>query len=120
MKRTALLCSIALVLAGCSKKPVEQVKLSFPDFPENVADMDLGQSLTIDVEAANDEGAGVTWSCSGEACARLKTTPSSATFNAVGITGKAVLTAVSKKQPSVTRSIRINVKLNDSPDMVCK
>jgi hypothetical protein len=42
------------------------------------------------------------------------------TFKAVGITGTAVLKAVSKKLPDVTRQIRINVKLNESPDMVCK
>ena len=122
MRRAAWWCplALALALAGCSKKPVQQVRLSFPDFPENVADMDLGQSLTIDVEAANDDGAGVTWSCRGEACTPLKTTPTSVTFDARGITGKAVLTAVSKKQPAVSREIRINVKLNDSPDMLCK
>ena len=109
-----------MVLAGCSRKPVQQVTLNFPDFPQNVADMDLGQSLTIDVESANDDGAGVTWSCSGDACAALKTTPTSATFKASSITGTAVLKAVSRKQPEVTRQIRINVKLNDSPDMLCK
>ena len=120
MKHAGWWCGLALLLAGCSKKPVEQVRLSFPDFPENVADMDLGQSLTIDVETANDGGAGVTWSCKGEACAPLKMAPGSVTFRAVGLTGKAVLTAVSRKQPAVSRDIRINVKLNDSPDMVCK
>jgi hypothetical protein len=118
MKRAA--CCIALVLAGCSRAPVAPVTLAFPDFPENVADMDLGQSLTFDVETANDNGLGVTWTCKGEACAPLQTTPGSVTFKAGGITGKAVLVATSKKQPEVTRQIRINVKLNDSPDMLCK
>jgi hypothetical protein len=122
MKRAALAGVAALVLAGCSPEiPTRpEVKIDFPDFPQNVADMDLGQSITIDVETANDDGAGVTWSCAGDACAPLKATPTSVTFKAVGITGTAVLKAVSKKLPDVTRQIRINVKLNESPDMVCK
>jgi hypothetical protein len=120
VKRASWWCSAAMALAGCSRSPVKPVTLSFPDFPENVADMDLGQSVTVDVETANDGGAGVVWTCGGEACAPLKTTPTSVTFKASGVTGKAVLTAVSKKQPEVTRNLMISVKLNESPDMLCK
>jgi hypothetical protein len=114
---------LALLLAGCSQISHPRdlpVTLSFPDFPQNVADLDLGQSVTIDVETSNDGGAGVTWSCAGAACAPLKATPSSVTFHAGGITGTAVLTAKSIKQPDVFRNFRVSVKLNDSPDMLCK
>ena len=117
MKRL-LLCA-ALIGAGCAK-PGPPVSILFPDFPENVADLDLGQSITVDVETANDGGAGVTWTCKGEACGPLKTTPTSVTFKSVGLTGKAVLTAASKKQPEVRRHLIVSVKLNDSPDMLCK
>src|SRR5579872_7356220 len=109
----------ALILVSCAG-PVVPVTLAFPDFPENVASMDLGQRLTIDVSAANDSGAGVTWKCTGDACAPLKTTPASATFKASGITGKAVITATSKKQTGVSRSLTITVVLNESPDMICR
>ena len=115
-------CTISLGLAGCAasaKKPMP-VTLSFPDFPENTAVMDLGQSLTIEIAAQNDDGAGVTWKCEGEGCAPLKTTPTSLIFKAAGITGKAVITATSKKQPSVSRTITVGVGLNESPDMLCK
>jgi hypothetical protein len=116
MKRLSVV--LAVLLAGCSRQL--PVKLAFPDFPENVVSLDLGQSVTIDVVAVNDHGAGVTWSCEGPGCAPLKSTPASVQFKAAGITGKATLTAKSRKQPSVARSITINVGLNDSPDMLCK
>lgn len=110
----------ALMLAGCSTAPPAPVTLAFPDFPQNSVTLDLGQSVTVDVEAKNDGGAGVTWTCEGK-CGPLTTTPASVTFKAAGIiTGKAVLTATSKKQPSVSRQFRISVGLNDSPDMLCK
>jgi hypothetical protein len=125
MKKRAIcwcsaVCSIAIWLAGCAAKPVAPVTLNFPDFPEGVTAMDLGQSLTIDVAAANDGGAGVIWTCAGEACGPLKMTPTSLIFKACGLTGKAVVTAASKKQIDVTRRITIAVKLNESPDMLCK
>jgi hypothetical protein len=104
-----------LLLAGCSVSPPVPVTLAFPDFPENSTVVDLGQSVTIDVA-----GDAVTWSCAGAGCAPLRTTPTSVTFKAAGITGKAVLTAMSKKQPAVKRDITVAVGLNDSPDMLCK
>jgi hypothetical protein len=114
------LFSAAIALAGCASAPVAPVSLTFPDFPQNTVAMDLGQSITIDVAAANDGGAGVTWTCEGKACGPLKATPSSLVFKAIGLTGKAVVTAASKKQKDVSRQITINVKLNESPDMLCK
>ena len=116
MKRVCVV--LPVLLAGCSRQL--PVTLMFPDFPENVVSLDLGQSVTIDVVATNDHGAGVTWSCDGPGCAALKSTPASVQFKAVGITGKAIVTAKSRKQPSVTRSMTINVGLNDSPEMLCK
>ncbi len=111
---------LGLGLSGCARKPELPVTLSFPDFPQNVAVLDLGQAVTIDVVAANDSGAGVTWSCAGPGCGPLKTTPTSVIFKAGGITGRAVLTATSRKQPEVTKKFRISVGLNESPDMLCK
>jgi len=121
MKLPVWFGAAAICLAGCAKQPEKQVSLSFPEFPQNSVVLDLGQSVTIEVEAANDDGAGVTWKCDGAACAPFRaTTPTSVTFKAGGITGKAVVTATSKKQPSVSKEIRIGVGLNESPDMLCK
>lgn len=118
MKRIA--CIVAIALGGCAYTPDGPVALTFPDFPESIAVLDLGQSVTIGVNAQNDGGAGVTWTCAGPGCAPLKTTPASVTFKASGITGTAVITATSKKQTGVTRKITVTVGLNESPDMLCK
>lgn len=112
--------AIALALAGCARQPDLPVEVIFPDFPENTATIDLGQSVTIDVETKNDGGAGVTWSCKGEGCGVLKPTSQSLTFKAIGITGKAVVTATSKKQPGVRKDFTVKVGLNESPDQLCK
>jgi hypothetical protein len=107
----------AFVSAGCGTAPVS---LAFPDFPQGVVTIDLGQSVTIDVAVQNDGGKGVTWTCAGDACTPFKSTPTSATFKAIGITGTAKITATSKKQPAVTRSIKVVVGLNDMPDLLCE
>ena len=121
MKGTAWWFSICLIfvaaaiLGGCG---TSAVTLTFPDFPGGVAVIDLGESLTINVTAANDGGMGVTWKCAGEACAppaRLISTATSVTFAAKGITGLATITATSIKQPTITKSIRVTVNLNDVP-----
>jgi hypothetical protein len=119
--RFALLLG-ALLLANCGKPaaPALPVTLSFPEFPQNTATLDLGQSLTVEVEAANDGGVGVRWSCQGPACGVLKPTPQAITFKAIGLTGQATLTATSLKQPSVSRSMTVKVGLNESPDQLCK
>ena len=107
----------AVVSAGCSTAPVS---LAFPDFPQGVVTIDLGQSVTIEVAAQNDGGKGVMWTCAGDACTPLKSTPMSATFKASGITGTAKITATSKKQPTVNKSIKVVVGLNEMPDLLCK
>ena len=48
------------------------------------AAIDLGQTLTIKVDALNDDGKGVTWSCAGDACAKLTSTSRWATFLRLG------------------------------------
>ena len=120
----ALLLVPAFLLGMCGPRPGTEPKpvtIGFGDFPQNVATIDLGQTITGDVTTRNDDGAGVTWSCVGDACAPfLKTTPTRATFKASHITGTAVLMATSKKQPSVSGSLRIRVLLNESPDQVCE
>jgi hypothetical protein len=121
MRRPVWWLFVALVSGGCVYEPDNlPVTLTFPDFPENVATIDLGQSLRIDADGANDEGGNVTWSCAGAGCAPLQVTPTSVTFKAVGIAGKAVITAVSRKQPGVSRKITVSVGVNESADMLCK
>lgn len=105
------------ISAGCQTEPVT---LAFPDFPEGIVAIDLGQSVTIEVVAKNDGGRGVIWSCAGAGCAPLKSTPTSVTFKALGITGNAKITATSKKQPSVSKTINVVVGLNESPDLLCE
>jgi len=112
-----LIFSCLIFLAGCSSPPVT---LSFPEFPEGIVVVDLGQSVTIEVKAENDGGRGVTWSCAGAACVPLKSTPTAMTFKAIGITGNAKITATSIKQPAISRTINIVVGLNESPDLLCK
>ena len=78
--------------------------------------MVLGESLIINVTAANDGVLGVNWTCKGEACARpnkLTSTPTSATFTTEGLTGTATITATSIKQPTITKSITVTV---DEPE----
>lgn len=120
----ALLLFPALLLGMCGPQPgteSKRVTIAFEDFPQSVATMDLGQTIVVEAATAHDDGAGVTWSCSGDACAPfIKTTPTQATFKASGITGTAVLMAASRKQPSVSTSLRIRVLLNESPDQLCQ
>lgn len=108
----------ASLLSGCYA--TAPVTLTFEDFPENVAVVSLGQSITIDVTARNDDGKGVSWTCVGDACTPLASTPTSTKFTATGITGKAIITAKSLKQPSVTKSITVTVNLNEIPDLLCR
>jgi len=118
MKNLAMCITLCatFVAAGCGTPPVA---LAFPDFPQGLVTVDLGQRITIEVAAENDGGMGVTWSCAGAACVPLNSTPTSVIFKATGITGTAKITATSKKQPSVTKSINIVVGLNEMPDLLC-
>jgi hypothetical protein len=98
------------------------VSLTFPDFPAGVVVIDLGQSLDVDVTTTNDGGKGVTWTCTGDACAKpakMASTPTTATFRALGITGTATITAKSIEQPAIARSVTVTVGLNDVPDALC-
>ena len=95
------------------------VTLTFPDFPDGVAIVDLGQNLTIKVMATNNGGKGVTWTCAGDACGKMTTTTKWATFYASGLTGTATITATSIKRPSVSTSIKVTVHLNATPTMLC-
>lgn len=122
MKRIAqwlCICLIFVAAVALGERLGAPVTLAFPDFPEGVAAVELGQSLTIKVAAANDAGKGVTWSCAGDACTKLISTSKWATFYASGITGTATITATSKKQPGVTKSIKVTVLLNAVPNVHC-
>jgi hypothetical protein len=120
MRISALvIAGVSLLMAGCDRAPVPTVKaasvtVAFPDFPNGVAVLELGDSLTIDVETTNDGGKGVTWSCAGSACTGLTMKPNSAVYNASGLTGAATITARSIAQPTVTKTLTIVVNLNDS------
>ena len=79
-------CFVAAAVAQIDCRAVP-VTVEFPDFPLGAVMVDLGQSLTINAETHNDGGKGVTWSCTGNACTTLTTTPQWAAFHASGITG---------------------------------
>jgi hypothetical protein len=138
MKRTASCFSIclifvaALILAvratsgvnasGSRRAPASGATLTFPDFPQGVVVIDLGQSLDVDVMTEDAGGKGVTWTCSGDACAKpakFISTPATATFRALGITGTATITARAIERPEVAKSITVTVGLNDVPDALC-
>jgi hypothetical protein len=116
MKRIGLVFTAALISASCGSS---NVTLSFPDFPEGVAVIDLGETLTIDVEATKDGGMGVTWKCAGDPCTTLTQTPASVTFTATGLSGTATITARSLKQTDVAKKILVIFNLNDTPDLLC-
>jgi len=99
---------VAAILSGCSHTPAPTVTLNFP--AGTALGIDLNQSITINVTAQNDGGAGVTWTCSGAACTPLaNVTTSSVTFNANGVTGTATITATSKKQSNISKSVVVTV-----------
>lgn len=117
--RWLFVCLIFVSAGALGERLTRPVALDFPDFPLGVAVIDLGQRLTVNVDARNDGGKGVTWSCAGAACTRLASTPKSATFHASGITGTAILTATSIEQPKVKKSLKVTVYLNALPQMLC-
>ena len=107
---------------GTPEAGASGVTLTFPDFPAGVVVIDLGQTLDVDVTAANDAGKGVTWTSAGDACAKpakMTSTHTKATFTALGITGTATITAKSLAQPAITRGVTVTVGLNDVPDALC-
>ena len=116
---TLLLCILLIAAAALGSRLTAPVALEFPDFPMGVAAIDLGQTLTIKVDAQHDRGKGVTWTCAGDACTKLTSTTKWATFYASGITGTATITATSIEQPRVQRSVKVTVYLNAAPDMLC-
>jgi hypothetical protein len=117
--RWLFVCLILVSAGSLGERLTKPVALDFPDFPRGVAVIDLGQRLTIDVDAQNDGGKGVTWSCAGTACTKLASTTKSATFHAAGITGTAIITATSIQQPQVRKSLKVIVYLNGLPQMLC-
>ena len=138
MKRIASCISVSLIFVAAlilatratsgvtaSYRPAADaagVILTFPDFPAGVVVIDLGQNLDVDVKTANDGGEGISWTCSGDACAKpakFISTPTTATFRALGITGTATITATSIENRAVTKSVTVTVGLNDVPDALC-
>ncbi len=117
--RWTLVSALCVAAAALGSRLMAPVALDFPDFPVGVAAIDLGQSLTIKVDALNDGGQGVAWSCEGDACGKVVSTTKWATFYATGITGTAVITATSIRRPSVHKSLKLTVYLNAVPDMLC-
>ena len=117
------LCFLILVFfltaAALQERLSPRVTLDFSDFPSGVAVVDLGQSLTVNVDAKNDGGKGVTWMCKGDACTKLTSTRQWATFYASGITGTANITATSVRQPRIHKTLKVTVYLNAVPNAVC-
>jgi hypothetical protein len=110
---------LGVAVAAQSDRAPARTTVEFPDFPVGAVMIDLGQSVTIEAETKNDGGTGVTWTCVGEACTAMTTTPHWATFHASGITGKAVITATSIQQPSANATVTVTVNLNFVQDMKC-
>jgi hypothetical protein len=114
-----LICMILVAAAALGARLAAPVTLEFPDFPLGVAMIDLGQTLTVQVDAQNDGGEGVTWTCAGDACTPLTSTTKWAIFYASGITGTATITATSIKRPNLHQSLKVTVYLNAVPDTLC-
>jgi hypothetical protein len=101
-----------LAFAGCTNTPPNQttVKIFFPS--GGAYTIDNGQTVTITAETVNDNGAGVSWTCSGSACAAAtnlsSTSNTSVKFTATTI-GTAIVTATSVKTHGVTESVTITV-----------
>jgi hypothetical protein len=112
-------CAIFLAAAALGGRLAAPTVVDFPDFPLGVAVVDLGQSLTINVDATNDGDQGVDWTCVGDACTKLTATSKWATFYASGITGTAIITATSVERRDAHRSLKVTVYLNAVPDMLC-
>jgi hypothetical protein len=73
MRRPVWWLFVALVSGGCVYEPDNlPVTLTFPDFPENVAKVDLGQSLRIDADVANDDGGALPGAAREQAARRCK------------------------------------------------
>src|ERR1700722_15771728 len=109
-------CLIFGALFAIGSHRAAPVTLEFPDFPLGVAMIDLGQTLTVQVDAQNDGDEGVTWTCAGDAGRPLTSTTKWAIFYASGITGTATITATSIKRPNVHQSLKVTVYLNAVPD----
>ena len=91
---------------GGGKTPI----ISFPGGTTQAVDQ--GQGLNIAVNVQHDQGAGVTWACSGTPCTSTSLTNqniTTVTFNANGSTGTATVTATSIKDTSVSASVTITV-----------
>jgi hypothetical protein len=119
LARGLFICSIFVTASACGEYVTAPVTLDFPDFPLGVAVVDLGQTLTVKVDARNDGGQGVTWTCAGDACTRLTSTSRWATFHASGVTGTATITGTSIKQPSLSTSLKVTVCLNAVSNLLC-
>ena len=96
-------------ISGCGSSTLAPaVVLNFP--AGTALGIDLNQSITINVTAQNDGGAGVTWGCTGAACTPLtNVTSTSVTFDANGVAGTATITATSKKQSNISKSVVVTV-----------
>ena len=105
-------CLILLAFAGCTNTPPDQTTVKVFLQGGNAYTLDNGQSVTLAVETFNDDGAGVSWTCSGSACsAATNLTNSSKTsvkFTATTV-GTATVTATSVKTHSVAQSAVITV-----------
>jgi hypothetical protein len=119
LARWLLACLIFVTTSACGEYFTAPVTLDLSDFPLGVAVIDLGQTLTVNLDAENDGGQGVTWTCVGDACTKLTSTSKWATFHASGVTGTATITATSIKQPSLSMSLKVTVYLNAVSDLLC-
>jgi hypothetical protein len=75
---------------------------------------DVGQSITINADVSNNDGQGVTWSCSG-ACSASSLMSQPSTLQVISIlfkatmTGTATVTATANQEPTFKRSMTITI-----------
>jgi Putative Ig domain len=108
------LCVVLFMLsvAGCSDKPTQDVNIVFEG--GNTRTVDVGQTVTINADITNNNGQGITWSCSG-ACSASDLASAPSTGQVISIlfkattAGTATLTATANQERSFSRSITITI-----------
>lgn len=101
-----------LILAGCASTPTQDANIVFQG--GNTRSVDIGQSIVINADVSNNNGQGLTWTCSG-ACSTSNLAPQPSTQQVVSIlfkataTGTAIITATANQEPTVKSSITITI-----------
>ncbi len=108
------LCVVLFMLsvAACSDNPTQDVNIVFEG--GNTRTVDVGQTVTINADITNNNGQGITWSCSG-ACSASDLTAASSTQQVISVhfkatkVGTATLTATANQERNFSRSMTITI-----------